>query len=228
MGRAVSEWAFADEELFKIFRDCIGPYEQSAIIYYKIQSLDTRMSLTDDIIRSILPKTKNGEQDAPSLIAWKAIKKAFTALLRQRSLVAHQQIHVQILASELDDRGDPTPTAKFETALELFPNAHERLKETGSTFSADYPKSGFSIDDLKAHAEAVKEVASDLDNFRNECDSSCRTADAPASIIAGVTSISCTGAPAGASMAPTLESLSFRFCSLKCIVPPVGRGDHAP
>jgi hypothetical protein len=53
VGRCIAEWAKVDDELFRIFRDCVGPYEQCAIIYYRTPSLSVRLELTDEIIKSI-------------------------------------------------------------------------------------------------------------------------------------------------------------------------------
>jgi hypothetical protein len=44
LGRCIAEWAFVDEQLFLIFRDCIGLHEQSAIIYYRTPGLDLRLT----------------------------------------------------------------------------------------------------------------------------------------------------------------------------------------
>jgi hypothetical protein len=56
VGYCIAAWADVDEQLFRIFQDCVGPLEQSAIIYYKTPGLDARFTLTNEIVRSILPK----------------------------------------------------------------------------------------------------------------------------------------------------------------------------
>jgi hypothetical protein len=61
-----------DDELFRIFRDCVGPYEQSAIIYYRTPTLNARLGLTEEIVQSVLPKRpkKSGGHYHPSVKAW--------------------------------------------------------------------------------------------------------------------------------------------------------------
>jgi hypothetical protein len=59
IGQCIAAWAQVDDELFRIFRSCLGPYEQSAIIYYRTPGLDARFGLTDEIVRSVLPERPN-------------------------------------------------------------------------------------------------------------------------------------------------------------------------
>ena len=37
---SVAAWAEVDDWLFRIFRDRVGPYDQSAVIYYRTPGLD--------------------------------------------------------------------------------------------------------------------------------------------------------------------------------------------
>ena len=78
LGYCISAWAEVDDLLFRIFRDCVGPYEQCAIIYYKTPGLEARFSLTDEIVKSVLPKKLPGEHDHPSVQAWNRLYQAAT------------------------------------------------------------------------------------------------------------------------------------------------------
>jgi len=51
VGYCITAWAEVDDVLFCIFRDCVGPSEQCAIIYYKTPGLEARFSLIDEIVR---------------------------------------------------------------------------------------------------------------------------------------------------------------------------------
>jgi hypothetical protein len=42
MGYCIAAWAQVDDQLFRIFRDCVGPYDQSAVIYYRTPGLHLR------------------------------------------------------------------------------------------------------------------------------------------------------------------------------------------
>jgi len=93
IGHCIAEWASVDDELFNIFQNCVGPRDQSAIIYFRIPSLSTRFDLTDEIVRSVLPRPtrprKSGGHDHPSVKAWDAAKNGYQPLLGIRSRIAH-------------------------------------------------------------------------------------------------------------------------------------------
>ncbi len=75
MGYCIAVWADVDDTLFRIFQHCVGAPLQCAIIYYKTPGLEARFSLTDEIVRSVLPKKKPGEHDHAYVKRWdKAIK----------------------------------------------------------------------------------------------------------------------------------------------------------
>ena len=54
MGYCMAGWAQVDEWLCRIFVDCIGPIDQSAVIYYRTPGLDVRLGLVDEIVRTTL------------------------------------------------------------------------------------------------------------------------------------------------------------------------------
>ena len=72
------------ELLFRIFQDCVGPDLQCAIIYYKTPGLEARFSLTDEIVRSVLPKKRPGGHDHPSVKVWDNAIKVRHDLLSMR------------------------------------------------------------------------------------------------------------------------------------------------
>jgi hypothetical protein len=46
VGYYIAVWAYVDDALFQVFRECLGPLDQSAAIYFKMPGLDARFSLT--------------------------------------------------------------------------------------------------------------------------------------------------------------------------------------
>ena len=97
LGRCISAWATVDDELFRIFRDCLGPCEQSAIIFYKLPGLEPRLTLTDEIVASVFPKPErnSGGHDHESVKQWKTISKKFDKLLAIRRRLAHQPVSLK-------------------------------------------------------------------------------------------------------------------------------------
>src|SRR5207253_9378899 len=84
MGYCIAAWARVDDELFRIFRDRLGPYNQSAIIYYRTPGLDSRLSLTDEIVKMTLLSSWERPENDPRPKSWKAAIKDFRALLSVR------------------------------------------------------------------------------------------------------------------------------------------------
>jgi hypothetical protein len=92
IGRCITGWADVDEQLFLIFSQCVIPYEQASIIYYRSPGLDTRLNLVDEIICSVLPKTRSGAQPHRVLKSWKGCAKAMKDLLSTSRRIAHQPV----------------------------------------------------------------------------------------------------------------------------------------
>jgi hypothetical protein len=78
MGYCIAAWSRVDAELFRIFQSCLGPIDQSAIIYYRMPGLDIRLTYTDEIVTAtLLPKGKKPEAHDRRITAWgTATKKA--------------------------------------------------------------------------------------------------------------------------------------------------------
>jgi hypothetical protein len=123
MGHCIALWAEADEALFHIFRVCVGPYDQSAIIYYRTPGLDLRLGLTDEIVVATLrPGGGRSNKRDPRVAVWKLIVKEFKNLLAVRRRIAHQPVRTEpfSVGSAIDDP---------QTSFEIFANRHEQLRD---------------------------------------------------------------------------------------------------
>jgi len=175
LGRCISAWATVDDELFRIFRDCLGPYEQSAIIFYRLPGLDVRLGLTDEIAKSVLPEKMppSGGQDHPSVVRWNALRKEFTDLLTVRRRLAHQPVVTQreqwfgfaeaLLNSAplggVGFGGGAFYSGQPLTSLAVQVSDHERLRKNSASLAA------LKIEDLRSHLSAVRSLANDLNTF---------------------------------------------------------------
>ncbi len=172
VGRSVSNWATVDQNLFDVFRGCMGgaPYMQLAIIYYRIPGLDPRVGLTDEIVRATLPRRqrKNGGHEHADVIRWARIKTRISDELAVRRQIAHQEPYVAIYTTEVDADGNPTENADYATAWHIYAGEHERMRVVGSVNVSDYPREGLYVADLKKHYEAVSQIAKDIEAFRIE------------------------------------------------------------
>jgi len=167
VGYCITAWAEVDDVLFCIFRDCVGPSEQCAIIYYKTPGLEARFSLIDEIVRSVLPKKSPGEHDHPNVLAWNKAIKDRDELLGTRRRIAHHPVAVRM---DIYRRGTfnsapfgrmpigATGAAKFSW-VELYMSSHEKMRGRRS----DLPP--LRLEDLKKHYDEVGTMAARLLGF---------------------------------------------------------------
>jgi hypothetical protein len=160
IGYCVAEWANVDDELFRIFHNCVGPLEQSAIIYYRTPTLNARLGFTDEIVQSVLPKRpkKSGGHYHLSVKAWKDAIQGFCKLLGTRRRIAHQPISVRHGPSwplSLDLSWILGPPSWFE----IYVGQHEQLRSGG-----DLPP--LKVDDLKEHLTDVAALRIRLQQVR--------------------------------------------------------------
>lgn len=158
VGYCISQWSFVDDNLFLIFRDCVGPYDQCSIIYYRVPGLDARLSLTDEIVLSVLPQPerKNGGHSHKDVVAWEKAKKGFKDLLSVRRKIAHHPV-----VGVSYDPSDIVTSSDEEYWLEISPSQHERLRQ-----KIDHK--GLKIQDLKDHYKGVHDLANRLKSFLDD------------------------------------------------------------
>ena len=171
IGQCIAEWAGVDDELFNIFQDSIGPREQCAIIYFKIQSLSTRFDLTDEIVKSVLPKPerpkREGGHDHPSVKAWGIAKGDYQDLLSTRSHIAHHPVEIGLEPGRSAPGGEQFATQIFgspgiappRTWYELSASLKERMRERSANLRP------LRIEDLRDHLSKVVSLRFRLRNF---------------------------------------------------------------
>jgi hypothetical protein len=160
IGYCVAEWAAVDDALFLILRDCIGPYEQSAIIFYRTPSLDARFNLTDEIVRSVLPKParKDGGHEDVRVMKWKEAIGDYSNLLATRRRIAHQRVGIRMKVTF----GHTSKTSAFNERpswYEIYTNQHESLRGKKSDLQS------LGLQDLCDHWVKVKALSERLYGF---------------------------------------------------------------
>lgn len=154
MGYCIAAWAQVDDELFRIFCDCIGPYDQSAIIYYRTPGLEVRLNLTEEIVRTtLLPSWARPGNADPRMKAWKPIAKDFRDLLAVRRRIAHHPVAGRV------ENGVPTADTAAPSWFEIYVGAHERLRDSAAKLPA------LRADDLRKHLIAVFQLRDHLRAF---------------------------------------------------------------
>jgi hypothetical protein len=169
LGRCISAWAIVDDELFLIFRNCLGPYEQSAIIFYRTPGLDVRLHLTTEIVLSVLPKSekKSGAHPHRSVKAWNRIVVDFEELLSVRRRLAHHPVshrYDEYFAFGQTSFGSASfySGQPIQRRFQVHVGDHERLREKSAKLLP------LTKTDLASHLSLVRTLANRLNDFLRE------------------------------------------------------------
>jgi hypothetical protein len=144
VGNCITEWARVEDALFNICWRCLGgSKETAAIVYYRTPSIDVRMSLTDELVKSVLPKRarKSGGHDHSDVKLWNDIETDFRDLQQPRNQIAHHPVTVQ---QRRFSANDAVGTPIFESWFEIYVSQAEQLRERSTRFKP------MRVDDLRA------------------------------------------------------------------------------
>ena len=165
VGECVTAWAEVEEELFRIFRYCVGPLRQSAIIYYRTPGLEPRFGLTNEIVLSILPAKQPGDHHHLSVKAWKEAKGDYQSLLSFRRRIAHQPVRFReggpdwLSAPNILEISDILSLGALPW-LEIATSEHEALRD-----KAGDP---ITVEQLLAHKVGVIKLRDRLKQFYSD------------------------------------------------------------
>jgi hypothetical protein len=157
LGYCIAEWANLEEQLFLICRDCLGSYEQAAIVYYRQPGIDVRIQMVDELVRSILPRKQSGEHDHEDVKIWHQLFKGIKKLLSVRRRIAHQPVRTSQNALAILVMGTAQKFVVGNPAVSM--SRHEEKRGRGLE---DKP---ILLADLKTHLAEVKIVTAALSNF---------------------------------------------------------------
>lgn len=161
IGHCIAAWSRVDERLFRVFSECMGPYEQAAIVYYRVPGLDARLGLVDEIVKSVLPKRprKSGAHHHPYVKQWtKLIGEIKDRLLPIRRRIAHHSVEIKYIQNAL--LLFLRPDLLGDDLLRIQASAHERTREKERDISP------LMLDDLGKHLKAIEDVVEQLEMFR--------------------------------------------------------------
>jgi hypothetical protein len=170
VGRAIAAWAHVDEALFQVFVQSMnGPYRQCSIIYYKSPGLDPRLSMVDEIVRSILPATLPGKPKHETVKSWSDIKGEMLDLLPVRRRIAHHSVQHRSIGAAAG-LGSVSSTPPTETGLATTGfmvtagfSVYMGLPERARGRSID--QQGLGIEELRRHQDEVVRLAGRLVHF---------------------------------------------------------------
>jgi hypothetical protein len=155
IGRAITEWAEIQDELFHIVHrilECRS--EHAAIVFFRTPTFEGRLSLAEELLKTVFPQTadKPGSHDHPGFVVWMDIAKAIRAEIPIRNRLAHQPVRLHLG----DDRKDELAGA-FHATTTSYP---EHLKKKGM----DEP---LTTKDIRAHIGRISDFATRLLAFRS-------------------------------------------------------------
>jgi len=170
MGYSIAAWAQVENELFRIFADCMGLEDHSAVVYYRTPGLDVRLSMVDEIVRTtLLPSWERPGNADPRIKAWKAATKGFRDLLSVRRRIAHHPVTPRQEHRRFGMRfGEAAPSW-----YEIHVSQNERMRHN----AAKLPP--LTIDDLNRHWAEVEKLTDRLARFFHDVLTAPETAFSP-------------------------------------------------
>lgn len=163
VGHCITAWAVLEDRLFEIlWRALSCPQELAAIVYYKTPNFEARLMLTDELIKSVLLRTKCGDHPHADLKLWSDIRINIQNQLSVRRRIAHQPVRpgkVAIQPSEHEMLGYEELEFSYH---ELYASENEALR--GKPAIPDT----LHINDLKEHEHTVKLLALRLRAFGSD------------------------------------------------------------
>ena len=155
IGKCIKEWANVEEKLFDLFVFVLdAPRKQAAIVYYKSPTIDTRLNLTDELVRAKLPERirKNGGKDHPHLVVWTKLNTAIKDLLPPRNQLAHAPVREVEKIERRASLASGDVFATLATWLEIVESKGERLRGRGE-------KKPIRTKDLTTHLKEVEDLS---------------------------------------------------------------------
>jgi len=150
LGLCVSQWAFVDRQLFRLFRLMLGAAtHRAAVIYYTPKTLAQRVQFVDKLFEQNLSPDQYKDN-------WKPLLKKLDTLIPVRNIFVHHPTRRLHTARE--------GKAVYEYAIHFEEN--ERL--VSKMPKALGEKGCLDVDDLKRHARAVDDLHNALDALRRK------------------------------------------------------------
>jgi hypothetical protein len=163
MGYCIGGWATVETMVFRICWKTLGcKEEKAAIVYFKSPTLESRVTLVQELVESVLPKTQNGKKIHPDLQTWKDIVLHFNDLKHVRSRIAHHPVAPIIIVGNVLGQSLNTATPGAHVDIFWFQNyvsPEERLRGRHDTVKP------LGIDDLKAHHIETLSLTTELNDF---------------------------------------------------------------
>jgi len=150
VGLCITQWAFVDRMLFRLFRQGIGaPTHRAAIVYYDQHSINSHFRQVDALLKGLFEADEHKELRE----FWKELRQKITDLLPTRNVIAHQPVR-------------RLGTSDGEKAVYIYGIHMEPYQRyLGKPLKGMKGKDALVTEDLLAHVEAVEQLTFELVSF---------------------------------------------------------------
>ena len=158
LGTAITQWARLEERLFNFCWVILQTHPvHTAIIYYRTPSLEARLTLTDNLIQTILPPRtkKDGGHDHPTTKLWKKLLGEVKDELPFRNQLAHWPVD-----PHFEPKMDEAGVFIVDFTFASYASVGERLR--GGKYAA---AKKLKIEDVKNHIGRIGDVLARLKSF---------------------------------------------------------------
>src|SRR6266513_2014915 len=93
IGRAITNWSSLETQLFEIAHLILGGRRDLAsIVFYRTPTIETRLTLTSDLVEFVLPDYGPGEHPDSALKTWRRLQGEIRTKLAIRNALAHDPV----------------------------------------------------------------------------------------------------------------------------------------
>jgi hypothetical protein len=150
VGLCITQWAFVDRLLFRLFRKGVGaPTEKAALLYYETRSITQRLKQVDLLLKNLLTLGTHAELSK----IWQDLREKINELLPTRNIIAHQPVR----------RLGTSKGGKTVYIYGFHIEPYQRF--LNKQFKGMKGKDALETDDLIDHSESVMELEVQMTMF---------------------------------------------------------------
>jgi len=165
VGICIKVWAAVEDRMFDLCKLILkADPRQVSIIYYRTPTIDARLTLTADLMETVLPQRerKDGGHDHPDVVKWNKLVSETRDLLKIRNQIAHASIGI-VISSRIQ-LGDGTAKSGNsligqDSWLQVFTSKNEQLRSRTE-------KPPIKDSELPQHYATVQDLANRFSEFQ--------------------------------------------------------------
>jgi hypothetical protein len=171
-GKCITAWANVEDHLFEICLFSLGcTRDKAAIVYYKTPNLDARLSLTDELLRTVLPprERESGGHDHQDVKYWNETRLTIIDMLSTRNRLAHHPVEQKkIVPVFIKPDGTQSTDAESEavSSLMTFSWYESYVSEAEKLRGRHENLKPLTTPDLSSHRVEIESLKTRLEIFR--------------------------------------------------------------